>query len=283
MSGGNGGGAQRVCALILRSLVWAAGIGAVGLSLFVMAYILARGIPQLHTGMFTLEHATDSSSLIPALANTLFVLCATLAMVLPVGVGAAVYLCEYARSTSLIVSAVRIALQVLSLIPSIVYGLFGYLFFSVYLQWGYSLLAGCSTLAVMVLPVVVRAVEGALRSVPHGLREAGFALGASKAHIIFRVVLPAAWPGIASAVLLGGARIIAESAALIYTAGTVAQVARPGESGRTLAVHLWSLWSEGGADERAWAVAVVLMVVALAGSIASTALEKLMSRRNLAH
>ena len=273
--------AQAAHSLPLRLLVWAAGALVIALSLFVVAYILVRGIPQLNAGLFSLEHTEGSSSVIPALANTLFVLCATVAVALPVGTGAAVYLSEYARSGGLIVRVIRIALQTLSLIPSIVYGLFGFLFFATFLRWGFSLLSGCCTLALMILPVIERASEEALRSVPQGLREGSFALGASKVRGVFCVVLPAAWPGIASGVTLAIGRAIAESAALIYTAGTVARVARPTESGRTLAVHLWALWSEGGANESSWAAALVLMVVVLALNFASSKLEKLVARRGL--
>ena len=267
--------------IILRTLVWAAGGLTIAISVSIVVYILVCGIPHLNAGLFSLKYTSDNCSLFPALVNTLVALLVTLVLSLPVGIGAAVYLCEYARPESLIVRAVRIALQTLSAIPSIVYGLFGLLFFVTFLGWGFSLLAGCSTLAVMILPVIVRTSEEALLCVPNSLREGSYALGALKVRTVFCVVLPEALPGIAAGVTLAAGRIIGESAALIYTAGTVAQKATLTESGRTLAVHLWALWNEGLSVGSSYGAAVVLMVVVLAVNFASSRLEKLVVRRDL--
>ena len=266
---------------LLRLLVWAAGALTVGVSSLIVLYILLCGIPQLNAGLFSPKYTSANCSLLPALYNTLVMLCVTLAMVLPVGIGAAVYLSEYASSSGIAVRLICIALQTLSGIPSIVYGLFGLLFFVTFLGWGFSLLAGCCTLAVMVLPVVVRTAQEALLSVPTSLREGAFALGSGKVRCVFCIVLPAAVPGIASGVTLAVGRVIGESAALIYTAGTVAKMAHLGESGRTLSVHLWALWNEGLSVGSSYATALILMVVVLALNFASGKLEKLVSRRNL--
>ena len=162
------------------------------------------------------------------------------------------------------VSLIRITTETLSGIPSIIYGLFGLLFFSTALGWGFSLLSGSLTLVIMILPLVIRTTEEALKSVPDSYREASFGLGAGKLRTIFRIVLPSAVPGILAGVILATGRIVGETAALIYTAGTVAQV--PSNllgSGRTLAVHMYVLSSEGLYMNQAYATAVILLIIVL--------------------
>ena len=182
----------------------------------------------------------------------------------PIGIFSAVYLAEYARRGNHLVKAVRLTAETLSGIPSIVYGLFGLLFFVTALGWDFSLLAGACTLAIMILPLIMRTTEEALRSVPDLYREGSFGLGAGRLRTVFKIVLPAAAPGISAGIILATGRIVGETAALIYTAGTVAKV--PGsllDSGRTLSVHMYVLASEGLHVGQAYATAVVLLVIVI--------------------
>lgn len=232
--------------------------------IFLVAFILVKGIRYLTPDLFALKYTTENASLMPALVNTLIITALSLLIAVPIGVFAAIFLVEYANRGSRLVSLIRITTETLSGIPSIIYGLFGLLFFTTALKWGFSLLSGSLTLVIMILPLVVRTTEEALKSVPDSYREASFGLGAGKLRTIFKVVLPSAVPGILAGVILATGRIVGETAALIYTAGTVAQI--PGNllgSGRTLAVHMYSLASEGLYMNQAYATAVVLLVIVL--------------------
>lgn len=229
--------------------------------LFLILYILVRGVPHLKPSLFAWEYNSDNVSMLPALINTMSLTLLTLLFAVPVGVGAAIYLAEYAKRGSRLVEWIRLTAETLSGIPSIVYGLFGYLLFNVRL-WGYSLLGGGLTLAMMILPLIMRTTEEALRAVPDAYREGCFGLGAGRLRTVFRVVLPTAAPGILAGVILGIGRIVGETAALIFTAGTVAGVAKGVLSpGRTLSVHMYSLLSEGFYTDEAYATAVVLLVL----------------------
>lgn len=201
----------------------------------------------------------------PAIINTIFMIMLSLLVAGPLGIFAAVYLVEYAKKGNKLVSVVRVTAETLTGIPSIVYGLFGMLFFVTTLRWGYSMLAGAFTLAIMVLPVIMRTTEEALLTVPDTYREASFGLGAGKLRTIFVVILPSAVPGIFSGVILSIGRIVGETAALMYTAGTVAELPDSVMSStRTLSVHMYSLASEGLYVNQAYATAVVLLVIVLA-------------------
>ncbi len=264
---------------MLRAVVYAsAGITA-AVIIGLVAYILYMGLPNFSLSLFAFHYSSDNASLFPALVNTLTVTLLSLLLAVPVGVGAAVYLAEYARRGNRFVRVIRITAETLSGIPSIVYGLFGYLLYVTTLKWQFSLLAGCCTLAVMILPVIMRTTEEALLAVPDTYREASFGLGAGKLRTVFKIVLPAAVPGIVNGIVLSTGRIVGETAALLYTAGTVAHI--PSSlmgSGRTLAVHLYSLWSEGLKTEQAYATAVVLLVFVLVLNWISGRLEKIASR-----
>lgn len=232
--------------------------------LFIIAYILIKGIPHITPELFRLRYTTENVSLLPALINTLFMMLLSLLFAVPVGIGAAIYLTEYARRGNRLVHIVGVTAETLSGIPSIVYGLFGSLFFVKYLGLGLSLLSGALTLGIMILPLIMRTTEEALRSVPDGYREGSFGLGAGKLRTVFSVVLPCAVPGILSGVILGIGRIIGESAALIFTAGTVAEIATSiFSSARTLSVHMYSISGEGLYIDQTYATAVVLLVVVI--------------------
>lgn len=251
----------------LMLLVVIAALITLGAMLFLIAYILVNGIPYLKLSLFAWEYNSTNVSLMPALINTIIITLISLVIAVPIGVGSAIYLCEYARKGNKVVEVIRLTAETLSGIPSIVYGLFGMLFFVTYLGWGYSILAGSMTLAIMILPLVMRTSEEALLSVPNSYREASFGLGAGKLRTIFKIVLPAATPGILSGIILGVGRIVGETAALIYTAGTVAKVPAGSDflfdSGRTLAIHLYLLSSEGFNTNEAYATAVVLLGIVL--------------------
>jgi phosphate transport system permease protein len=232
--------------------------------LFLIAYILIHGIPYLTPDLFAFTYTTENVSLFPAIVNTFFITLLSLLIAAPLGIFAAGYLVEYAKRGNKLVGAVRVTAETLSGIPSIVYGLFGLLFFVTALPWGYSILAGAFTLAIMILPLVLRTTEEALKSVPDSYREGSFGLGAGKLRTVLHIVLPSAVPGILAGVILGIGRIVGETAALIYTAGTATEL--PDDllsSGRTLSVHMYELSREGLYIEQAYATAVVLLAVVL--------------------
>lgn len=249
---------------VLKSLVYAAAGITFGVLLFLIAYILIQGVPYLKPSLFALKYTSENVSLIPATITTIQMTALSLLIAVPMGLFTAVYLTEYASRGSRLVKLIRITTETLSGIPSIVYGLFGTLFFVSYLNWDYSLLSGAMTLAIMILPLVMRTAEEALMSVPDAFREASYGLGAGKLRTVFRIVLPSAVPGILAGVVLGVGRIIGETAALIYTAGTMAQIpTNVLQSGRTLAIHMWVLSGEGLHMGEAYATAVVLLIIVI--------------------
>ncbi|MDR1352789.1 MAG: phosphate ABC transporter permease PstA [Treponema sp.] len=252
----------RPLSLVLRLLMTASAGIVIALIVFLFGYILVKGVPSLSLDLFSFKYTSENVSLFPALVNTVVITLAALLAAVPVGICAAIWLAEYSRRGSRLILVVRLAAETLAGIPSIIYGLFGMLLFVIFLGWGYSLLAGAFTLAIMVLPVIMRTTENALLSVPDSWREGSFALGAGKLRTIFSIVLPAAMPGILSGVILSIGRIVGETAALIFTAGTVAKMPdSPFASARTLAVHMYSLSSEGFHIKQSYATAVVLLVL----------------------
>ena len=254
---------------ILRTLVYVGAILTALVLAGIVGYILINGIPHLKPSLFEWTYTSENVSLMPALIDTILMALLALALSVPTGVGAAIYLVEYARSSSRFVRAVRMTAETLQGIPSIIYGLFGLLFFTTMLGWGLSLISGACTLAIMVLPVVMRTTEEALLAVPESYKQGGFALGAGHVRTIFRCVLPSALPGIVGGVLLALGRCVGEVAALLFTAGTVAQIPDFGGQGifaifdscRTLAVHMYVLASEGLHMDETYATAVVLLIL----------------------
>ena len=199
----------------------------------------------------------------------------SLLLAVPFGIGSAIYLVEYAKKGNKLVKVIRVTAETLTGIPSIVYGLFGMLFFVTELKWKFSILAGAFTLAIMILPVILRTTEEALLSVPDSYREGSFGLGAGKLRTIFKIVLPAAVPGILSGVILATGRIVGETAALIYTAGSVAKIpSSVFSSGRTLAVHMYLLANEGLHVNQAYATAVILLILVIAINALSSFIAK---------
>jgi len=257
--------------LFLFILTWTSAALTFLVLIFIIAYILVRGVPNITPSLFALKYTSDNVSLLPALITTVMMTGFSLLIAVPFGVGAAIFLVEYAKRGSGIVKIIRVTAETLSGIPSIVYGLFGMLFFVGFLKWGFSLLAGSFTLSIMILPLIIRTTEESLKSVPDTFREGSFGLGAGRLRTVFRVVLPSAAPGILAGVILGVGRIVGETAALIYTAGTVAKVPEnPLASGRSLAVHMWALSGEGQNIPQAYATAVVLLIVVILINALST-------------
>lgn len=252
-------------AKLLRFSVRFAALLTGGVLIAAVGYILIKGVPHLSKELFSLNYNTENVSLLPALINTVFMTVLSLFAAVPLGVCSAIYLVEYARRGNRFVKLVRTTAETLSGIPSIVYGLFGMLFFVNALGFGLSLLSGALTLAIMILPVILRTTEEALMAVPDSFREGAFGLGAGRLRTVFRVVLPSAAPGILSGVILGVGRIVGETAALIYTAGTVAETATSVfSSARTLSVHMYALSQEGLYIHQTYATAVVLLLIVVA-------------------
>lgn len=248
--------------LIMMILVKLAALITFTVLIFLIIYILVHGVTYLKPSLFSLHYNSENASLMPALINTVIMTLLSLLLAVPIGIFSAIFLAEYAGKGNKFVDIIRLTTETLSGIPSIVYGLFGMLFFVSTCHWGFSLLAGAFTLAIMILPLIMRTTEEALLSVPDSYREGSFGLGAGKLRTVFYIVLPSAVPGILAGVILAIGRIVGETAALIYTAGSVAQV--PSSvlgSGRTLAVHMYLLASEGLYMDQAYATAVILLVL----------------------
>ena len=249
---------------ILMLLVMLSAIITFAVLLFLIAYILINGIPHIKPELFALKYTSENGSLFPALINTIIMTALSLIIAVPFGIFSAIFLVEYAKRGNKFINVIRITTETLSGIPSIVYGLFGMLFFVTTLKWGYSLLAGAFTLSIMILPLIMRTTEEALKAVPDSYREGSFGLGAGKLRTVFRIVLPSAVPGILAGVILAVGRIVGETAALIYTAGTVADIPDGVMgSGRTLAVQMYSMSREGLHMDQAYATAVVLLVLVI--------------------
>ncbi len=250
--------------LIILILIFLCALITVASVVFIICYILINGIPNLTPELFSPVYNSENVSMLPSIINTVSVTFLTMIIAVPVGIFSAIYLVEYSKKGSKIVKVMRVTTETLAGIPSIVFGLFGFLAFVLALGWGYSMLAGILTLVLMVLPTIIRTTEEALLAVPDTYREGSFGLGAGKLRTIFKIILPSAVPGILSGVILAIGRIVGESAALIFTAGTVADTATSlMSSSRTLSVHLYCLLTEGLYTKQAYATAVVLLLLVL--------------------
>ena len=249
---------------LLALAVMICAIATFAVLIFLIACILINGVPYLTPSLFALEYTTENVSMLPSIINTVIMTLVALVISVPLGIFTAIYLVEYAKKGNKLVSIIGMTAETLSGIPSIVYGLFGMLFFVTTLKWGVSILAGAFTMSIMILPLIMRTTQEALLSVSDSYREASFGLGAGKLRTIFTIVLPAAIPGVLAGIILAIGRIVGETAALIYTAGSVAEIPQNlMSSGRTLAVHMYALSSEGLYTNQAYATAVVLLVLVL--------------------
>lgn len=238
-------------------------------------FILVNGVPELTPSLFSLNYSSTNVSMMPAILTTLVVVLISLLIATPIGIFTAIYLVEYADPNSKVVEVIRLATETLQGIPSIVYGLFGMIFFvgmfSRNFGFSYSILAGVGTVSIMVLPIIIRSVEESLIAVPRSVRDASFALGAGKLRTIFKIVLPMAMPGIISAIVLATGRIVGETAALQFTLGTATNLpTNLTNSARTLSLHLYILSSEGLYTGQAYATATILLIVVLIINFIST-------------
>lgn len=267
--------------LLLLILVSLSALITVLTLLFLIGYILVKGVPYLTPSLFAWEYNSENVSLMPALINTVIMTGLSLLIAGPLGIFAAIYLVEYAKRGNKLVAVVQVTAETLSGIPSIVYGLFGFLLFAVTCGWSYTIIGGGLTLAIMILPLIMRTTEEALKSVPDSFREGSFGLGAGRLRTVFHIVLPSAVPGILAGIILAVGRIVGETAALMYTAGTVAGV--PDNlfgSGRTLAVHMYVLTNEGLYTNQSYATAVVLLAIVVCINAASGAIAKKVANRS---
>lgn len=268
-------------AKIYRFAVYAGAVFSIGILIAIVGYILIKGMPHLTPDLFAWEYNSDNVSMTPAIINTLLMTIIALMICVPLGIGAAIWLTEYAKRGSILVKIVRMTAETLAGIPSIIYGLFGALFFVVALDMKLSLISGALTLSMMVLPTIMRTTEEALLAVPDSFREGSFGLGAGRLRTTFKVVLPSAVPGILSGVILAIGRIVGETAALIYTAGTVAEVPESlFDSTRTLAVHMYTISTEGLHVEKSYATAVVLLILVLGINSLSALIARRVGRRS---
>ena len=265
---------------VLKLLVYLAATITILVLVSLVGYILIKGVPALSPRLFEWEYTSENVSMMPAIVNTIIMTMVSLIIAVPVGVFSAIYLVEYAKKGNKFVSLVRITTETLSGIPSIVYGLFGSLVFVEYLKFGKSIMSGALTMSIMILPIVMRTTEEALLAVPDSFREGSFGLGAGKLRTVFKIVLPSAMPGILSGVILSVGRIVGETAALIYTAGTVTGIPKDiMSSGRTLSIHMYALWNEGMNAEESYATAVVLLLIVIVINwISGTLAKKLVKK-----
>lgn len=265
---------------VLLILIGLAAVVTVASIIFIIIYILVNGIPNLTTDLFSLHYNSKNQSMLPSIFNTVFIKFLTLLIAVPIGIFSAVYLVEYAKKGSKLVKVIRVTTETLAGIPSIVFGLFGFLAFVIALGWGYSMIAGVLTLVMMVLPTIIRTTEEALLAVPNSYREGSFGLGAGKIRTIFKIIVPTAIPGILSGVILAIGRIVGETAALIYTSGTVAETATSlTDSARTLSVHLYCLLSEGLFTNQAYATAVILLLLVVGINALSNFIAKKLAKK----
>lgn len=261
--------------------------GIIGIILVsIIGYILYRGVPYLSLELLTSKPSLvrGTVGILPNILNTLYIILITLVIVIPLGVGAAVYLNEYARNKRL-VRVIELAAETLSGIPSVIYGLVGMLIFVQFCSLGTSLLAGGLTLVIMTLPTVIRTTQESLKTVPNGYREGALALGCGKWYMIRTVVLPSAVDGIVTGCILSIGKIVGESAALLFTAGMANEVmgfasaVKPGHAGSTLTVALYMYAKERGEFEIAFAIAAILLVLTLVINLAAKLTAKILKRK----
>ena len=269
----------------MRVLMWlAAGITA-ALTLFLLGYVLIKGLPNISWELLSTKpsYLRGTVGILPDILNTLYIILATLVFVLPLGVGAAIYLTEYATNKRL-VGMIEYAAETLSGIPSIIYGLFGSLFFCQFMDLDKSLLAGSLTLVIMNLPTIMRTTQESLKTVPQSYREGAFGLGAGKWRVIRTVVLPSCVEGVITGCILSVGRIVGESAALLFTAGFAHALNGFWEalssSGATLTVALYVYATEDGNFEVAFAIAAILMVLTLLINLSATLIGKYFEKKS---
>jgi len=255
---------------LLAVAIWVSAALTVAVLLLILGYVLINGLPHISWSFLTgpYKESTGQRGILPMIINTLYLVVLTLLIAAPVGISTAVYLTQYARQGRM-VRIIRFTTETLAGIPSIIYGLFGFALFVSLFKLGYSLLAGALTLAIMVLPTMIRTTEESLLAVPLQYKEGGLALGAGKLRVILSIILPSAMPGILTAIILSTGRIVGESAALMFTAGLVANLpdgffSHMLASGRTLTLHLYQLAMRGESLDQTFATGAVLLIIVFA-------------------
>ncbi len=277
---------------VIKILVYGSAVLTIGVIASLIIYILGKGLPQIFVevgkllqglpSLFDLEYNSDNVSLVFSIYNTVVMVGLSLLISCTFGVLTAVYLVEYAKPGNKFVELIRLTSETLSGIPSIIYGLFGSIFFVTFLGLSFSLISGILTISIMILPLIIRSTEEALKSVPDGYREASFCLGASRLRTVFRVVLPSAANGILAGVILAIGRVVGETAALIYTSGSTSNLAANifTTGGRTLSVHMYMLSGEGYHINQTYATAAILLIIILALNGVSTLIGKRLMKQN---
>lgn len=274
------GGVQNALCVIS----WIAAIAVAFVLAFIVIFVFVKGLPHLSVDFLFGESGNAHTTLAPAFVSTIMLIGLALAIALPLGVGAAVFLSEYAKKGSIFVKTIRLFVDTLAGIPSIVFGLFGMVFFVMGFGFGYSLTAGGMTLALIILPTVIRSTEQSLSEVPDSMREASFALGAGKLRTVFVVVLPQAIPGIVTSIILSIGRIVNESAALIFTVGSASTFVPQGygDSAASFSVLIWKFMSNGLQVDEAYATASVLLIFVIVLNLLVSIVERLFNRRKKA-
>ncbi len=264
---------------LLKGVIYTCAIVVVAVLFYMIAYIMVKGLPNVTWEFLSTEPSTLNKTvgILPSILNTLYMIGITLLIVTPIGVGTAIYLNEYAKRGR-IVRIIEFTTETLAGIPSILYGLFGAAFFSVTLDLGYSILAGAFTLVLMVLPIIVRTTQEALKTVPAQYREGALGMGTTKWHMIRTIILPSAVPGIITAIILSIGRIVGESAALIFTSGIGTNMpdgffSHMSESGATLTVQLYT-YAAKGQNDSAFGIAAVLVLIVLVINISTNYISK---------
>jgi phosphate transport system permease protein len=266
---------------IAKTVIWSAALLVMAILLFIVVYILVKGIPQLSWSFLTQipKDMGRAGGISSTIIGTLLLTLVAIIVATPFGIGTAFYLTEYTRET-IVTRIIRFSAESLAGIPSIVYGLFGFIFFVIALDMGWSILSGGLTLAIMILPTIIRTSEEAIRSVPSLYREVGFSLGATKWQTITRTVFPSALPGIATGIILSVGRCVAETAAVILTAGSTLQMPTSLFSPtRTMAVHFYILAREGISMENAFGTAALLIIlIFLINVVANSLIDRFVAR-----
>lgn len=274
---------RKLTSALSKLLVWFSGIFTVGILVFILFFILLRGIPKINMEFLFGKYNSETLSAFSSIVTTVEMIVISLAIAVPIGVFCAIYLAEYAKRGNKAVKIIRLAVDTLAGIPSIVYGLFGMIFFVNILGFRASVLSGICTVSIMILPVIISSSEEAIKQVPDMYREGSLGLGASRLRTVFKIVLPTAMPGILSGVILAIGRIVGETAALIFTSGTnvlESPTLNLFASQRTLAIHMYMLASEGlpHSKDMAFATGAILILVVFIVNLATTKLAGRLGR-----
>ncbi len=281
---------QEITSKIIKVLVYTSAVLTISTVVFIIGYVLISGIGPIldeikklfnnQPSIFNIEYTSDNVSLVPALVNTVILTFLSVTLAAIFGIFTAIYLVEYSNNESHLVKIIKLTTETLAGIPSIIYGLFGSIFFVVFLQLGMSLLSGIFTIAIMILPLIIRSTEEALKSVPMEYREASFGLGAGKLRTIFIIVLPTSINGIVAGIILAIGRVVGETACLLYTAGTSPNVGNLFTTGRTLSIHMYMLTSEGLFVNQAYATSAILLIIVVGMNMFSAFIAKRMIKTN---